>query len=346
MTKQRVLVAMSGGVDSTAAVLLLQGSGYEVAGAMLQLHEEGTGHDAADAQLVAEKLGIDFTLLPAQERFRRCVIAPFIEEYCAARTPNPCIRCNEAVKFGFLLDYALANGFDYLATGHYARVEQDSDTGLFRLLRGVDKRKDQSYVLCRLTQHQLRHLLLPLGTVEKAQARALVEEAGLLGAERGESQDICFIPDGDYVSFLEREGVALQGGDFIDEEGTVLGQHRGLPCYTIGQGKGLGIALGRHVYVLDKDAARNTVTLGDNDRLFSRHLAAGQMNWLRGTAPDDAFRCSAKTRYSQKECPATARPLPDGQLQLTFDEPQRAITPGQAVVLYDNEEVIAGGTIL
>lgn len=344
MTKQRVLVAMSGGVDSTAAAVLLQQAGYEVGGVMLLLHggaDESAERDARDA---AARLDIDFTLLDGQKTFRQRVIEPFIAEYCAARTPNPCIRCNEAVKFGLLLDYALENGYDYLATGHYARVRQDDDE-LFHLLRGGDGRKDQSYVLCRLTQHQLSHLLLPLGDVDKAHARAVAEQAGLLNADRGDSQDICFIPDGDYVAFLEREGAELQGGDFIDENGRVLGQHRGLPCYTIGQGKGLGIALGRHVYVLEKDAARNTVTLGDNDRLFTHTLTANEMNWLSGTAPASPFRCNAKTRYSQKESPATAEVLPDGRLRLTFDEAQRAITPGQAVVLYLGDEVLGGGTI-
>ena len=345
MTKQRVLIAMSGGVDSTAAALLLQRAGYEVSGAMLRLHRQSDESAEHDARAAAQRLGIDFTLLEAQDAFRRCVVAPFIAEYCAARTPNPCIRCNEAIKFGLLMDYALENGYDYLATGHYARVVHDENGGVSRLFRGSDGRKDQSYVLCRLKQHQLRHLLLPLGEVDKAYARAIVQEAGMLNADRGDSQDICFIPDGDYVAFLEREGVQLTGGNFINEDGTVLGPHRGLPCYTIGQGKGLGIALGRHVYVLSKNAQDNTVTMGDNDRLFSHSLTAHEMNWLADIAPDTPLRCTAKTRYSQKEAAATAIILPDGRLQLTFDEAQRAITPGQAVALYRGEEVLGGGTI-
>ena len=345
MTKQRVLIAMSGGVDSTAAALMLQRSGYHVDGVMLRLHGEADESAERDARAAAERLGIGFTLLDGQAEFRRCVIQPFIADYCAARTPNPCIRCNESIKFGLLMDYALNNGYDYLATGHYARVEHDTAAGRSRLLRGTDKRKDQSYVLCRLTQHQLSHLLLPLGDIDKTQARQMTQDAGLLNADRGDSQDICFIPDGDYISFLEREGVVLEGGSFIDENGTVLGPHRGLPCYTIGQGKGLGIALGRHVYVLAKDATNNTVTLGDNDRLFTDTLTANEMYWLVGVAPVSPFRCTAKTRYSQKECPATAEILPDGRLRLIFDEAQRAITPGQAVVLYSGDEVLGGGTI-
>ena len=345
MTKQRVLIAMSGGVDSTAAALLLQREGYHVDGVMLHLHGEANESAEQDARAAAEQLDIGFTLLDGQAEFRRCVIDPFIADYCAARTPNPCIRCNESIKFGLLMDYAIGNGYDYLATGHYARVEHDGASGRSRLLRGIDRGKDQSYVLCRLTQHQLSHLLLPLGDMDKAQARQTTQEAGLLNAERGDSQDICFIPDGDYISFLEREGVVLEGGNFIDEDGTVLGPHRGLPCYTIGQGKGLGIALGRHVYVLAKNAADNTVTLGDNHKLFTCELTANEMNWLSGEAPAAPFRCTAKTRYSQRECPATAEVLPEGRLHLTFDEAQRAITPGQAVVLYDGDEVLGGGTI-
>lgn len=344
MMKQRVLLAMSGGVDSTAAAVLLLQSGCHVDGVMLHLHGEADESAERDARAAAAQLGIGFTLLDGQEAFRRWVIDPFIEDYCAARTPNPCIRCNERVKFGLLLDYALEHGYDYLATGHYARIERDGE-GIAHLLRGRDRSKDQSYVLCRLNQHQLSHLLLPLGEVKKSYARQLAREAGLLNADRGDSQDICFIPDGDYIAFLEREGVELRGGNFIDEEGNVLGQHRGLPCYTIGQGKGLGIALGRHVYVLGKNAANNTVTLGDNDRLFTHTLTAGEVNWLSGSAPQGMLRCSAKTRYSQKEAAATAQMLPDGRLQLTFDEAQRAITAGQAVVLYDGEEVLCGATI-
>ena len=344
MKQQRVLLAMSGGVDSTAAAVLLLQEGYHVDGVMLHLHGEADESAERDARAAADHLGIGFTLLDGQDTFRRSVIEPFIADYCAARTPNPCIRCNERVKFGLLLDYALEQGYDYLATGHYARIERD-EKGIAHLLRGLDRSKDQSYVLCRLTQHQLSHLLLPLGSVDKPYARKLTQEAGLLNADRGDSQDICFIPDGDYIAFLEREGVELQSGNFIDEEGNVLGQHRGLPCYTIGQGKGLGIALGRHVYVLEKNAENNTVTLGDNDRLFTHTLTANEVNWLSGDAPQSAFRCSAKTRYSQKEAAATAEMLPDGRLHLTFDEAQRAITAGQAVVLYDGEEVLCGATI-
>ena len=270
----------------------------------------------------------------------------FKEEYKAGRTPNPCVGCNRALKFGALMDRALLLGYDYLATGHYARVAFDAVSGRYRLLRGRDRRKDQSYVLYQLTQQQLSHLLLPVGEYEKPAVRALVREAGLGNADKADSQDICFIPDGDYAAFLARDGVDLIPGDFVDEEGNVLGRHRGLPCYTVGQGKGLGISLGKHVYVLGKDAAANTVTLGDNDRLFSRELTAGDVNWIAGEPPASPVRCTAKTRYSQNDAVAAAYPLPKGGLRVVFDEPQRAITPGQAVVLYDGESVLGGGMIL
>ena len=217
--------------------------------------------------------------------------------------------------------------------------------GRYRLLRGRDRRKDQSYVLYQLTQYQLSHLLLPVGDFDKPAIRESAREAGLVNADKSDSQDICFVPDGDYVSFLQAQGVTLTPGDFVDEAGRVLGRHRGLSCYTIGQGKGLGIAVGKHVYVLAKHEADNTVVLGDNDRLFRTELTANRVNWIAGPAPEGAFRCTAKTRYSQAETPALAEPLPDGRLHLTFDEPQRAVTAGQAVVLYDGEEVLGGGTI-
>ncbi|MBQ3532194.1 MAG: tRNA 2-thiouridine(34) synthase MnmA [Oscillospiraceae bacterium] len=341
--KKRVLIAMSGGVDSSAAAVLLHRQGYDCAGGMLNLLPQG--NDTADAAAVAQRLGMDFHLIDGAAMFRRSVMDRFVSEYSAGRTPNPCIECNRCLKFGLFLDRALELGYDYIATGHYARVARDEESGKYRLLRGADRRKDQSYVLYQLTQHQLSHLLLPVGEFDKASIRAFAREAGLANADKSDSQDICFIPDGDYAAFLRRSGAELRTGDFVDGAGNVLGRHKGLPCYTTGQRKGLGVAAGKHVYVVRKNAEDNTILLGDEADLYTRELTACRVNWIAGEVPAAPVRCSAKTRYSQTEAEATVYPLPDGRVQVVFNEPQRAVTAGQAVVFYDDEACLGGGTI-
>ncbi|WP_317349836.1 tRNA 2-thiouridine(34) synthase MnmA [Pusillibacter faecalis] len=352
-----VFVAMSGGVDSSVAALLLQQAGHKIFGVNLRMfHNEDLGQspgktccslaDAEDAGLVARRLGAPFYVFDVSQVFRSTVIRDFIEEYQNGRTPNPCAVCNRTVKFGALLDRVRVLGADYLATGHYARVEQDAATGRYLLKRGLDRSKDQSYFLYMLTQEQLAHTLFPLGGLEKTQVRQLAEAHGLVNAHKHDSQDICFVPDGDYAAFIERTvGSPSLPGNFVDQKGQVLGHHRGIIRYTHGQHKGLGLSTSEPLYVLEKDAVSNTIRLGPDSDLWSQTLTAEQFNWVSIPEPTEPIAVTVKTRYSQREAAAIARSLPGGRCQVTFEEPQRAITPGQAVVLYQEEIVVGGGTI-
>ena len=349
---RRVFAAMSGGVDSAAAALLLLQAGCDVTGVTLRLHGFrdrpglcGSADEIDTARSVAAALGIPHVVLDLSERFRERVMDRFVSEYVRGRTPNPCVDCNREIKFGALLDWALDQGADAMATGHYARVRFDGALGRWQLLRGADRRKDQTYFLYQLSQHQLSHLLLPAGDYEKPALRALAAAHGLSNAQRADSQDVCFVPDGDYVSFLRQQGAELVPGDFVDEAGRVLGRHKGLPCYTLGQRKGLGVSAGAPLYVLAKDPARNAVVLGADSALYTSELTAERVNWLSIPVPDGPLSVTARTRYSQREAAAHVEPLPGGRARVVFRDPQRAVTPGQAVVFYDGDLVLGGGTI-
>lgn len=345
---------MSGGVDSSVAAALLVEQGYEVTGVMLRLWAEPaagcrenlccTPEAVERARTVATQLGIPFQEVDAREDFYRAVVETFVAEYAAARTPNPCIPCNREIRFGLLMRWARERGADYLATGHYARIRRVGDR--YQLLRGRDRSKDQSYVLHILTQEQLAHALFPLGDWTKGEVRALARARGLPVADQPESQDICFLADGDYRRFVaERAPEAARPGPILDTAGRVLGEHRGLIHYTVGQRKGIGIAAPYPLYVLALDPARNALIVGRAEELGQTECTVARMHYISGETPEGPFRATAQIRYRHKEALVTAIPLPDGRLQVRFDRPQRDITPGQYLVLYDGEVVLGGGVI-
>ena len=354
---KKVMVGMSGGVDSSVAALLLKDSGYEVMGVTLKLFSDDdisqaegrtccSLSDVIDARSVAYRLGFEHLVFNFKDNFREHVMNNFADMYLCGRTPNPCIECNRYVKFDKMLRRAIELGYDYIATGHYAVNEYDESTGRWLLKRPADRSKDQTYVLYSLTQEQLAHTLFPLGGLEKSQVRKIAEEAGLVNSGKPDSQDICFVPDGDYAGFIRRfTGADAPPGEFIDMEGNVIGEHKGLINYTIGQRKGLGIALGRPAYVVKKDILTNRITIGDESDLYTDSLVASDVNLISADEITEPVRVTAKTRYRQTEQPAVLSYQGDGKYSLVFDTPQRAITSGQAVVFYDGDIVVGGGTI-
>lgn len=357
MAEKRALIAMSGGVDSSVAAYLMQKAGYACTGATMRLYDnEILGEarqstccsleDVEDARSVSFRLGIPYYIFNFTDDFREKVMDKFVRCYECGGTPNPCIDCNRYLKFEHLLHRAMVLGCDCVATGHYARIRRDEVTGRYCLYKAADAAKDQSYVLYSLTQEQLAHTQFPLGDMTKAQVRTIAGEMGFINAKKRDSQDICFVPDGDYVAFMERyTGKHYPAGDFLNLEGAAVGRHRGAVGYTLGQRKGLGLAMGEPVYVCGKDMEKNTVTVGPDSALYSHGLRANDWNWFPFPALTEPLRVKAKTRYRQIEQPATVFPEAEGYARVEFEQPQRAITPGQAVVLYDGDLVVGGGTI-
>ena len=341
---KKILVAMSGGVDSSVAAWLTMQTSVQCAGAIMELLP-CKSTDISDARAVADRLNMDFYVFSMEDTFREKVMDPFVSVYESGLTPNPCVVCNRRIKFGAFLDKALELGFTHVATGHYAQVDFDPVGGRYLLKKAADSAKDQSYFLCNLTQHQLAHTLFPLGKLTKDRSRAIADEQGLVTARKRDSQDVCFIPDGDYMNFLQSyTGKFYQSGDFLDLNGKKIGTHKGAVAYTLGQRKGLGIAMGEPVYVCAKDMAANTVTVSRNEDLFRSALVAEDWNWIAIDPPAHPIRVMAKARSRMTEQPATLYPIDDG-FRLVFDEPQRALTPGQTLALYHGDTVIAGATI-
>ncbi len=362
MEKKRVVIGMSGGVDSSVAAALLQEQGYEVIGLTMRLWDGeeigGTRLDGAccsasaaeDARYVCHKLGIEHYVLDFRQEFEEKVIDYFTQEYRNGRTPNPCIACNKFLKFDAMLKKAELLGADYVATGHYASVEFDKDAGRYLLKRAKSSKKDQTYALYSLNQEQLSKILMPLGTLaDKSETRKIAEERGLITAEKPDSMEICFVPDKDYASFIERRcGDCGSEGNFVDEKGNILGRHKGIVNYTIGQRKGLGVTFGKPMFVIRIDAEKNEVVLGEKGTEFAKELIADKLNFITFDKLTEPIRVLAKVRYSAKEAEALVAPIENGRVKVIFDEPQRAITPGQAVVFYEigGDNVVGGGAIV
>ncbi|MCR5835888.1 MAG: tRNA 2-thiouridine(34) synthase MnmA [Lachnospiraceae bacterium] len=358
MESKKAIIAMSGGVDSSVAAFLMKDKGYNCIGATMKLYDNDDINiekdktccslsDIDDARNVAYSLGMEYYVFNFTDNFEKEVIDRFINTYMCGGTPNPCIDCNRYIKFEKLMNRMYELGYDYVVTGHYARIEKDENTGRYLLKKGLDESKDQSYVLYNMTQEQLSHTLFPLGEFTKTRIREIAEEKGFVNARKKDSQDICFVPDGDYASFIEKHcNMTFPEGDFVDKEGNVLGKHKGIIRYTVGQRKGLGLSLKSPMYVYDKDIENNRVILSDNESLFKTSLIADNMNWIEVEDITEPIRCKAKIRYKQKEADCVVTAEQDGKVKVTFDEPVRGITKGQAVVLYDGDIVVGGGTII
>jgi tRNA-uridine 2-sulfurtransferase len=351
----RIVVAMSGGVDSSVAAALLARQGHEVIGLSMQLYDQREGQvrfgtcctidDLHDARRVAARIGIPHYIVNFEREFSDQVVSNFVREYVNGRTPIPCVHCNGDLKFATLAARAGALDARFVATGHYARVEHDPATGLYRLLRGLDPGKDQSYFLFTLDQAQLSHAMFPVGAMDKTEVREHARALGLAVSDKPDSHEICFVPDGDHASFLERHGAQVPGGTIRNAAGEVVGHHDGVHHFTVGQRKGLGLSAPVRLYVVGIDAAAQTVTVGPRESLERLALDASEVNWIAGTPPSPGTRATAQIRHRHPEARATIYPGADATVHVTFDEPQHAVAPGQAVVFYDGPVVLGGGWI-